>query len=129
VSRALRRVANGLVARLLRSRLHPLLSGRLLLLTYRGRRTRRRYTFPLLYARDGEGLLLVALHPEGQTWWRNVDGADVELLVAGRSRRGRAEVTPDRDRARRAFAAARPWARPALRRAREAVFVRVVPDG
>jgi len=116
---------NGLVARVLRSRLHRLLGGRLLLLTYRGRRSGRPHTLPLLYARDGDDLLLVALHPRTQTWWRNVRGRDVTLLVRGVECRGRAELVADADAARRAFERAHAWARPALRRARGAAFVRV----
>jgi deazaflavin-dependent oxidoreductase (nitroreductase family) len=121
-----RAAVNRTVAGILRSPVHRSLSGALLLLTFRGRRTGRAYTLPLLYARDGDDLLLVALHPEGQTWWRNArGGAEVELLLRRRRLRARAEVEPDAALARARFAAARPWARPALRRARGALFVRL----
>jgi hypothetical protein len=124
----LRRVPNAAVGAVLRSPVHRLLSGTLLLLTFRGRRTGRTYTLPLLYAREGRDLLLVALHPQGQSWWRNVaGGAEIELLIAGRRLRGRAALEPDAGAARRAFAAGRPWAAPVLRRARAALFVRVSP--
>lgn len=122
----MRRAVNRAVAGLLRSRAHRPLSGALLLLTFRGRRSGRAYTIPLLYARDGDDLLLVALHPGGQQWWRNTrGGAEVELLLRRRRHHARAEVEPDPARARVLFAAARPWARPALRRARGALFVRL----
>jgi hypothetical protein len=123
-----RKAVNRAVVALLRSRAHRLLSGALLLLTFRGRRTGRAYTLPLLYARDGGDLLLVALHPHGQSWWRATrDGAEVELLLAGRPLRARAELEPDADRARLVFGRGRPWARPALRRARGALYVRLRP--
>ena len=126
--RRVRRRVNGLVAGVLGSRAHPLLSRWLLLLTYRGRRTGRTYTIPLLYAVDGDDLLLVALHPERQQWWRNVGGgADVELRVRGAGRRARATPSPDAARSRAVYAARRPWAGPVLRRARRVVFVRVTP--
>jgi deazaflavin-dependent oxidoreductase (nitroreductase family) len=121
-----RRAVNRAVSTVLRSRAHRLLSGALLLATFRGRRSGRMYSIPLLYARDGDDLLLVALHPGGQQWWRNArGGAEVELLLRRRRLHARAEVEPDSARARGLFAAARPWARPALRRARGALFVRL----
>lgn len=122
----MRAAANRAVVALLRSRAHRVLSGALLLLTFRGCRTGRAYTLPLLYAREGDELLLVALHPHGQSWWRNTrDGAEVELLLAGRRLRARAELEADPARARASFAAARPWASPVLRRAGSALFVRL----
>jgi hypothetical protein len=121
-----RAAINRVVVVVLRSRAHRVLSGALLLLTFRGRRTGRAYTLPLLYARDGSDLLLVALHPQDQTWWRATrGGAEVELLLARRPLRARAEIEEDGERARAAFAAARPWAAPALRRAPGALFVRL----
>jgi len=126
--RLFRRIANPVVRRVLRSPLHRLLSARLLLLAYRGRRTGRRYELPLLYARDGGGVLLVALTPDGHGWWRNVRGREVELLVAGRTLTARAELAADAEAARAAFARALPWSRPVLRRAPRAVFVRATPS-
>jgi deazaflavin-dependent oxidoreductase (nitroreductase family) len=126
--RVRRRLANGAVGAVLRSRAHPLLDRWLLLLTYRGRRTGRSYTIPLLYVADGDDLLLVALHPSGQSWWRNLrGGADVDLLVAGRRLRGRASIDEDGAAARRSYAARRPWTAPVLRRTPDAQFVRVTP--
>lgn len=116
------------MAAVLRSPAHRLLSGALLLLTFRGRRSGRAYTLPLLYARQGDDLLLVALHPHGQSWWRNVaGGAEVELLLERRQLRGHASLEEDADAARQTYAAGRPWTRPVLRRAQDALFVRVSP--
>ena len=124
--RLARRLLNRAVGAVLRSRAHPLLSRFLLLLTYRGRRSGRLYTIPLMYARDGDDLLLVALHARGQVWWRNVaGGADVEVVAAGRRTTGRADVVEDAAAARRTYGARRPLAAPLLRRAPGAVFVRV----
>lgn len=127
MKRLVRGVVASAVASVLRSRAHPLLSGALLLLTYRGRVTGRARTVPLIYARDGGDLLVVALHPAGQQWWRNVRAAgDVEVLLAGRRVRARATVVGADGAARAAYVAARPWTAPVLRRARDALFVRVV---
>ena len=65
------RQANPVVRAVLRSRLHPVLSGRLLVLTYRGRRTGRTFAIPLRYAELPDGrLVAVALRPEEKLWWR-----------------------------------------------------------
>lgn len=68
---------------LLRSRFHRALSGSVLLLTYRGRRTGAPHTTPLNYARDGDTLLL--LSPRAHSWWRNLREAQpVDVLLRGR---------------------------------------------
>jgi deazaflavin-dependent oxidoreductase (nitroreductase family) len=125
-----RRRVNRAVVAILRSRAHPVLSRWLLLLGYTGRRTGRRYTIPLLYARDGADLVVVALHPRTQSWWRNLQApVEVEAFVAGRTITGIGRVVGDEPAARAAYLRARPYARPALRGAREVLFVRVTPRG
>ena len=57
---------------MLRSPAHRLLSGRLLLLTYTGRRSGTQYTIPVQYVRDGEALLVTVGWPERKLWWRNL---------------------------------------------------------
>lgn len=51
-------VAGMVVRSLLRSALHPLVSGQLMLLGYTGGRSGRRYCFPIGYFAWGEGTLL-----------------------------------------------------------------------
>lgn len=64
------RVANSLFRSLLRSRFHWPVSRWLLLLSYVGRRSDRRYTFPVAYKRLDGGL--VAVTPmEDSNWWKN----------------------------------------------------------
>ena len=89
----LRRFGNWFVVGLLRSPLHRLASGSLLLITYRGRGSGRRFTLPVMYAeRDGTLTIFVG-HPERKRWWRNVrGGAEVEVRLRGRRLRGHAEV-------------------------------------
>lgn len=95
--RFMNRFVNPFVRLLLRSPLHPLVSSSLVLLTYTGRRTGRRYSLPVMYARDGERLVLVASQPERKRWWRNLrGGAPVEVRVRGRDRRGEARVVLER---------------------------------
>lgn len=67
---------------LLRSPLHRLLSGALMLLTYTGRKTGKQYTIPIGYfAWDTDELMAFS----SARWWTNVrDGKPVTLLVKGR---------------------------------------------
>lgn len=89
------RVANPLLARLLRSPLHGLVSDALLLLTVTGRRTGTEYTFPVGYERRGDRLFVTTHHTN---WWRNVrDGATVEVVLRGERRRGHARRVDDPD--------------------------------
>jgi hypothetical protein len=83
---------NPFVCALLRSPLHRLVSGRLLLLTYTGRKSGRAHTIPLGYTRLGDDLLVFTHH----AWWRNLrGGAPVTLRLDGRLAAGRAEVVDD----------------------------------
>ena len=49
---------NPVVRAVLSSPLHPLLSRNLALITITGRRSRRRYTFPVGYHQDGDRVLI-----------------------------------------------------------------------
>lgn len=87
------RAINPVVSAVLRSPLHRVLSGRVFLLTYTGRRSGRRYTVPLGYTPDGPALLVVSQQSERKRWWRNLrGGAPVTLHLRGRRVAGRAEV-------------------------------------
>jgi len=81
----LNRFVNPVVAAVLRSRLHGLLSGRLLLLTYTGAVSGASHTIPAAYG-EREGLLEIRVGaPEEKRWWRNLrGGAPVELRLRGR---------------------------------------------
>jgi hypothetical protein len=95
------RVANPVVRAVLGSPAHRLLSGRLLVLDYRGRRTGRGHRIPLRYAETEAGeLVAVAVHPERKQWWRSfaepsaatvlLRGASVDVVGALTSGNGRA---------------------------------------
>jgi len=87
---------NVVVGPLLRSPLRGLVSGSLLLVTVTGRKTGRRFTFPVLYAKDGRDIVIVAGWASKKTWWKNViGGADVELLIGTETVRGRATAFVD----------------------------------
>lgn len=80
---------NPFVAAILRSPLHRLLSTQLILLTYTGRKTGKRYTIPVGYARDGATLVVFS----SRSWRRNLrGGSPVEVLLQGRRATGTAVV-------------------------------------
>ncbi len=73
LSRVLQRLVryfNPVTRFLLATRLHSLMSGQLMLLSFTGRRTGRSYTTPVSYVRIGDSLLV----PGGGAWWRNLEG-------------------------------------------------------
>lgn len=66
---------------ILSSRLHPLMSGKRLVLAFTGRRTGRWYATPVNYLQRDRELLVTT----DSRWWRNIDGgAAVEVLLRGR---------------------------------------------
>lgn len=68
---------------LLRSPLHGLVSGSLMLIGFTGRRSGRRYTTPVRYVRAGEAIRCFTT--QDTKWWRNLaGGAAVTLRIAGR---------------------------------------------
>jgi hypothetical protein len=83
---------NPFVAAVLRSPLHGLLSKQLMLLTFTGRQSGKRYTIPVGYARDGHELVVFS----SRAWRRNLrGGAPVEVLLRGRRFAGTAVPIED----------------------------------
>lgn len=84
---------NRAISALLRSPLHRLLSGKLLLISFTGRTSGRRFTTPVTYTRLDDGRL--AFFSNG-TWWKNLaGGAPVTLLLEGRTVAAQAEPSSD----------------------------------
>ena len=78
---------NPIVRSALRSPFHGIASGSLCLLSYRGRRSGRRYTTPLSFVHEGSKVLLLSSH--NTRWWTNfvatsedAPRAEVELEIA-----------------------------------------------
>lgn len=100
IGRFFRRM-NGVMRLVLRSPLHRMMSDRLLVITYTGRRSGRRYSTPVAYVPDGDALLLAG----GAPWWRNVEpGFTVTVRLRGRDREARVERMEDRESVERALA-------------------------
>ena len=99
------RLFNNRVARRLRSTDHEVLSANHLLITMTGRRSGNRLTIPVNYRAASDDTLIIGTEAP---WWHNLEGgADVELVVAGASRRGHATPIVDVDDAEKRATAGR----------------------
>ncbi len=94
---------NPLIAGILRSPLHFLLSFGLMLITVTGRRSGRSYTIPVGYRRVDGGLVVMVSRARRKQWWRNYrEPSPVALRLRGREVLGRAAlVAPASDEFRR----------------------------
>src|ERR1700712_215815 len=83
------RYVNPLVKWSLDSPVHPLTSRWLCLISVRGRKSGKTFTFPVGYSLDGDVVKISIALPERKLWWRNLrDGAPVELVLRGKNRSG-----------------------------------------
>jgi hypothetical protein len=75
------KVVNPIMRTVLRSPLHGLMSGKLMLLNYTGRRSGKSYTFPVGYSTWGDNELVAF---SSARWWTNLrDGAPVRICLRG----------------------------------------------
>jgi hypothetical protein len=89
---SLYRVINPIMAALLRSPLHRLLSNSLMLLSFQGRKTGTRYRIPVSYVEQGNQLFLFS----HSAWAKNFRSeTPVSLHLHGVARQGRATLTED----------------------------------
>src|SRR3990172_7173424 len=83
--------------------LHRLVSNKIMLITFTGRKSGKTYTTPVSYLNDGDTVLAFT-HAR---WWQNcTGGAPVTVRIKGKDVRGSAEAIPD-DKAAIAEALAR----------------------
>ena len=93
-SRRVLRTINPFVSMMLRSPLHQILSGQVLLLTFTGRKTGKLFTIPVGYTREGDTLALFS----SKSWYKNLRGGHpIVVHLQGRGRTGRAEVIEERE--------------------------------
>jgi hypothetical protein len=86
------KIANQLVKLLLRSPMHRLISHSLLLLTFTGQKSGKRYTIPLGYAHRGDTLMLFTDH----NWYKNLLAqSEVKVRLQGKELSGIAEAGVD----------------------------------
>lgn len=93
--RTLYRLLNPVVRRVLRSPAHGLLGDGVVLLSFCGRKSGKRYAVPLGYVIEGKDI--VCLTGKGwSNWWKNlVGGAPVVVRLRGREFDCRAEIVED----------------------------------
>lgn len=85
-------VINPLFAFVLRTPLHGLLSRRLTVLAFNGRKSGKRYRIPVGYVATDRTILVTT----ASRWWKNLrDGAPVEVWLQGRPCRGATEIITD----------------------------------
>lgn len=85
---------NDFMAWVLRSPLHGMLSGGMMLITITGRKTGKKYTTPVGYYMEGGDLWVITSRE--RTWWKNLQGgAKVDLLLKRKPVQGMADVELD----------------------------------
>ena len=85
---------NPIVIWLLRSPLHGLIDKSTVLITFKGRKSGKTYTFPISYVRDGDILMMISRREH--SWWKNFrGGTQVTLCLQGRTLRAKGEVFTD----------------------------------
>jgi deazaflavin-dependent oxidoreductase (nitroreductase family) len=86
---------NSIVAGILHSPLHGVVSGAMMLITFQGRKSGKTYTTPVEYLRQGD--VLYVLSDRARTWWRNLvsaneNGVPVILHLQGQDVHGTART-------------------------------------
>lgn len=120
------KVGNPFVRAILRSPLHGVLSGSLVLVTYTGRRSGRTFTIPVMYAEDGADLLAYVGGSATKVWWRNLKGsAPVRVRRRGLELDGTGSVITGTEQVRAAYVERFPRAEASLDADPAAVFVRI----
>ncbi len=86
------RILNPTMIAIMRSPLHGLLSGALMLLAFKGRKSGKRYTIPVGYMQENNRLYVFSHAP----WWRNLPGQPVSVRLRGKELRGIARRLEDK---------------------------------
>ena len=90
--RLARVLINSLVTTILRSPWHGMRSNQLLLLTFTGRKSGKKFTTPIRYVQEGETLRITIVYP----WWKNLrEQPSIHVLLRGQMRTGTAELLPE----------------------------------
>jgi len=88
------KIGNGTMKFLLRSPLHKLVSGNMMLVTVKGRKSGKAYTTPVNYIQDQRVVYGTSL--KERTWWKNLrGGSEAVLRLRGQDVRATAEVVED----------------------------------
>ena len=86
------KLINPFMRLILRSPLHRLISNRVMLLSFTGRKSGKRYSTPVSYTREGNNVIVVSFSP----WWKNfMEPAPVEMRIRGMTIRGQGVFVRD----------------------------------
>jgi hypothetical protein len=77
----LNHVARPIVTLILRSRFHRLLSARVMVITYTGRRSGRTVAVPVQYWESDDRIRVRVGAPDRKQWWRNFETARRAILL------------------------------------------------
>jgi hypothetical protein len=120
------RAWSNLVAGILRSPLHRLLDRRLAVLSYTGRRSGRRISLPVAYARDFDDLVVFVARHDDKQWWRSFrDGWPVTVRLRGGDLAGIGRTVIADRRTRDVYAHRYPHALTRVAREHVPLFVRI----
>jgi deazaflavin-dependent oxidoreductase (nitroreductase family) len=89
---------NGIIQWLCRSPFHSFISSSMMLITYTGRKSGKRYTLPVNYLRldSDDGVTFLTTSLRQRTWWRNLrGGVPVTIRVQGKDHTASANVIED----------------------------------
>jgi deazaflavin-dependent oxidoreductase (nitroreductase family) len=85
---------NGMMKTLLRSPFHKMISGNMMLVTVKGRKSGKPYTIPVNYVLDGDDVYVNS--QRDRTWWRNLrGGAEAILRLRGRDFQAAGDVVEE----------------------------------
>lgn len=87
-------IVNPAMAAILRSPLHRPLSNALMLLTFHGRKSGKRYTIPVGYLEQGNRLYIFC----HAGWWKNLPGQRVTVRLRGKDVPGIAQQLEDKQK-------------------------------
>jgi hypothetical protein len=74
-----------------------LISSRMALVSYEGRRSGKTFSLPVAYSRKGDEVSITVALPDHKSWWRNFEGAGgpIRLQLKGVQHEGHAIATKD----------------------------------
>jgi deazaflavin-dependent oxidoreductase (nitroreductase family) len=88
------KVMNGFPILVLKSPIHGVLSGNILLITFKGKKSGKVYATPVNYILDGDTVLITT----DSVWWKNLRGsAPVTVRIKGKDYAGVGEAVTDHD--------------------------------
>jgi hypothetical protein len=74
-----------------------LISARMALISYEGRRSGKTFSLPVAYSRKGDEVSINVAVPDHKSWWRNFEGAGgpLRLQLKGAPHEGHATASKD----------------------------------